>query len=275
METHLAAEEIVGVEVAEQQVRVGDRRQRAACAVAGRPWIGARAVGADPQQAKRVDPGDAAAAGADLDQVDRWRLEKQAAALLETAHAGHLELRRARRLAAGDQRDLGGRAAHIESQDVGRAEPLGKMRGDRDASSGPGLDQPDRELAREIEAQRAAAGAHHEEGAARASFLQGLRELGQIARHQRLDVGIGHGGGNAAVLADLRQHARGQRHREIGPLRLDSACRGLLVGRVGVGVQEAHGDRLDVLGLQRAQGVANLGLRRVVSGRSRRSARAR
>ena len=168
MEPHLAAEEIVGVEVAEQQVGVGDRRRRASCAVAGRPGLGARAVGADAQQAERIDPGDAAAAGADLDEVHRRRLEKQAAAFLEASHARHLELGGARRLAAGDQRDLGGRAAHVEGENVGRAEPLGEMRGDRDAGSGPGLDQPHRELAGEIEAQRAAAGAHHEEGAARA-----------------------------------------------------------------------------------------------------------
>ena len=102
------------------------------------------------------------------------RLEKQAAAFLEASHARHLELGGARRLAAGDQRDLGGRAAHVEGEDVGRAEPLGEMGGDRDAGSGPGLDQPDRELAGKVEAQRAAAGAHHEEGAARAPLLQGL-----------------------------------------------------------------------------------------------------
>ena len=71
VEPHLAAEEIVGVEVAEQQVGIGDRRRRAACPVAGRPGIGARAVGTDAQQAQRVDPGDAAAAGTDLDEVDR------------------------------------------------------------------------------------------------------------------------------------------------------------------------------------------------------------
>ena len=177
---------------------------------------------------------------------------------LETAHARHLELRRARRLAARDQRDLGGRAAHVEGQDVGRAETLGKVCGDRDASGGPGFDQPHRELAREIQAQRSAAGAHHEEGATRSAFLQGLGQLGQVARHQRLDIGVGHGGGNATVLADLGQDARGQRHREIGSLRQDGACRNLLVGRIGVGVQEAHGDRLDVIDLQRAQGITNL-----------------
>ena len=203
------------------------------------------------------------------------RLQQQAAAFLEASHARHLELRRARRLAAGDQRDLGGRAAHVEGEDVGLAEPLGEMGGDRHAGSGPGLDKAHRELAGEVEAQRAAAGAHHEEGAARAPLLQGLGELGQIARHQRLDVGVGHRGGDAAVLADLGQHARGQRHGEIRPLGLDGAGRGLFVGRVGIGVQEAHGDRLDVLRLQRAHGVANLGLVERCQDAARRSARAR
>ena len=158
------------------------------------------------------------------------------------------------------KRDLGGRATHVEGENVGFAEPLGEMGGDRHAGSGTGFDQADRELTGEVEAQCATAGAHHEEGAARAPLLQSFGELGQISRHQRLNVGVGHRGRDAAILADLRQHARGQRHGEIRPLGPDGLCRSLLVGRVGIGVQEAHGDGLHILRPQRAHGLANLGL---------------
>ena len=58
---------------------------------------------------------------------------------------------------------------------MGIAESSGEMCGDRHAGSRAGLDQADRELTGEVEAQRATAGAHHEEGAARAPFLQALR----------------------------------------------------------------------------------------------------
>ena len=51
VELHLAAEEALGGEPAEHQVGVGDRRPRAAEAVAGRAGIGAGALRPDAQRA--------------------------------------------------------------------------------------------------------------------------------------------------------------------------------------------------------------------------------
>ena len=94
-----AAEEIVGVEIAEQQVGVGDRRLRAAMAVAGRARDRAGAFRAD-LKACRVDAGDRAAAGADAGDVEAAQRDALAG---EAALGGQL------RLAAGDQRDVGAR----------------------------------------------------------------------------------------------------------------------------------------------------------------------
>ena len=73
VEADLAAEEVVGVEPAEHDVRVGDGRLGAAAPVADRAGVGARAPRADAQQPARVDPRDRAAARADLDEVDDRR----------------------------------------------------------------------------------------------------------------------------------------------------------------------------------------------------------
>src|SRR5207302_8634423 len=62
----------------QQNVRVGDSGMYSADAVAGRPWFRARALGADSQHAAAVEPGDAAASGADGMHIDCRRLDRQA-----------------------------------------------------------------------------------------------------------------------------------------------------------------------------------------------------
>src|SRR3984893_1169767 len=69
VERHGAAQEEMRVQVAEEEVRVGYRGLNAALAVAGRPRLGARAVGTHLGQAELVEARDAATTGADLDKV--------------------------------------------------------------------------------------------------------------------------------------------------------------------------------------------------------------
>ena len=78
VERDLAAEEVVRVDASGDHVRVGHRRLRAAPPVAGRPGLGAGAARSDLERAGRVDPGDRAAAGADLDDVDDRHLDRVA-----------------------------------------------------------------------------------------------------------------------------------------------------------------------------------------------------
>ena len=70
VEPQLAADEIAGVEIAEDEVRVGDRRL-APAPVAGGPRHGAGALGLDAEHAAGVDPGEGSPARADLRHVDR------------------------------------------------------------------------------------------------------------------------------------------------------------------------------------------------------------
>src|SRR5205807_8175952 len=115
---NLAAGEVRGVEVAEQEVRVGDRRLTATEAVGRRTRVRARAARADFQQTDLVDGGDRAAAGADLDQLDGGDADRQPAALHEALLARGFEGVGGERLAAVDERELGGGAAHVEREQV-------------------------------------------------------------------------------------------------------------------------------------------------------------
>ena len=85
VEGDLARRGSTRVEAAEDEVGVGDGRVGAAAAVAGRTRVGAGAVRTDAEHAAGVDPGDAAAAGADLDEVDRPGLDRVAAATVAAA----------------------------------------------------------------------------------------------------------------------------------------------------------------------------------------------
>ena len=86
-----AASEIVGVELAEHQVCVGDRRAIAAAIVAGRSGLRAGALRSGLDPSHRIDPGDRAAAGPDLDHLDDRDRDRHPRALAETVGARDLE----------------------------------------------------------------------------------------------------------------------------------------------------------------------------------------
>ena len=102
MKRNGAAGEALGIEAAQRGVGVGDGGFGAAVAVAGGAGRAACRIGADLQAAQRVEAGDRAAAGADLDQLDHGDAHRQAAALHEAVGARHFELARA--LQARDRR---------------------------------------------------------------------------------------------------------------------------------------------------------------------------
>src|SRR5258708_4422731 len=91
-------------------------------AVADRAGRGRRALGPDGDDAEiRARAG--AAAGADLDEVDRLDVHRQPAAR-RPVHAMQLEGRRRVRPAVLDQRELGRRAAHVERHEVAMTRQL-------------------------------------------------------------------------------------------------------------------------------------------------------
>ena len=110
-----AAGEVGGIDAAQHDVGIGHGGLRAAAAVARRAGLGAGAFRADIDARQRIDRGDRAAAGADLDHLDHRDAQRQAAALQEAVLPRHLEGARMLRLAVVDQADLGRRAAHVEA----------------------------------------------------------------------------------------------------------------------------------------------------------------
>src|SRR5579883_1683613 len=103
-----AAREVVGIDIAEHDRGVGHRRLLAAAVVAGRAGLGAGGLRPDPQPARAVDPGDAAAAGADGVDVDHRHPHDIGV---------DLALRADQRLAFAHQGDVAARAADVDGDD--------------------------------------------------------------------------------------------------------------------------------------------------------------
>src|SRR4030095_1317276 len=102
VEPHAPTQEEARVEVAQQEIGVGDGRPTSAGAVRGGPGVGARAVGPDLEQPHAIHARDGAAPGADLDQLHHRYADRQAGPLLEAIGARDLELPRELWLAAID-----------------------------------------------------------------------------------------------------------------------------------------------------------------------------
>ena len=100
------AREVIWLDLAEQDIAVGDR-ERTTAAIAGRAWIGARAFGAHLESAV-LELQDGAAARRDRVNVHHGRAHP---------HARDLRLEGALELAV-EVRDVGGRAAHVEANEL-------------------------------------------------------------------------------------------------------------------------------------------------------------
>ncbi len=249
VEVELAAEERFGAEPAEHEVRVGDRRLLAAAAVRGWSRLGAGADRADAQRAARVDPGDRAAAGADLGQLDDRRADRVARA---TRRAGarlrdrpDVVLLGDLRRPAADEPDLGRRAAHVERDRVGQPELAGEVAGRDDPGGGPRLDDEHRSLAGALEGQHAAAALHHQQLGLDPAAAQPFLDRAEVLLDDRLDPGVDHDGAGPVVLAELRDDVGRQRDRHVRALLAQDRPDPILVDGVGVGVQQADRDRLD------------------------------
>src|SRR5262249_59273003 len=91
IDAHLATREVRWVEIAEEEVGVGDGGLRAAEPVRGGSRVRSGAARADLEQPDLVHVRDAPAPRADLDQLDRRDADGQSAALDEAPLARRLE----------------------------------------------------------------------------------------------------------------------------------------------------------------------------------------
>src|SRR5215472_7658409 len=119
IDAHLPASEVRRIEIAEEEIRIGDGGLRAAQAIRGGPRVRSRTPRADLEQPDLVHVRDAPASRSDLDQLDRRDADGQATALDEAPLPCCLEAVGGERLAVVDQGELGGGAAHVEGEDAG------------------------------------------------------------------------------------------------------------------------------------------------------------
>ncbi len=108
IEMKFAADEEFRIEPTQRHIGIGHRRQAAAVGITGGAGIGAGALRPDFKQTAFIDPSDAAAARADLDEIQRRRRDQPFAGL-ETGHDA--------RLAVLDDASLGRRPTHVEGDD--------------------------------------------------------------------------------------------------------------------------------------------------------------
>ena len=234
VEGHAAAEEVVGVEVAERQVRIRHRRRRAAQAVARGSGRRTGAVGPDPDQAETVHPGDAAASRPDLEQVIHRHCGGEAAPRLEPVHAVHLVAAGPGGPAVLDDAELRGRSPHVERQQAADPCETAEIGRRLDPGGRSRLDELDRHPLRRLDRRGAAVRQHDEEPLAIAAPGETFRQPLQIALRHRLDIGVEHGGGRAFVFLGLGVHLVRQRNGGGRKLLAEDLRRTALMGSVAV-----------------------------------------
>ena len=220
------------------EVRVGDRRLLAALAVAHGTGHGAGALRADAERAELVDPRDRPAAGADRLDVDHRHHDGPATHVPDRTRDG---------VALVHDRGVGARAADVERDEI---EPLLTPPGQRGSRQRPRRPGP-------TSASRPGGGAHPPRPCAppfdcmiitlpvKPGVAERPLEPLQVARDDRLGGGVDDRGRRALELArhpaDLARDRDLQARSVLSEGELDA----LLVLGVRVGVEQAHGDRLD------------------------------
>ena len=252
---HLAAGEVTRGDSAHHHVGVGDGRLASAEVIARRTRLRPGAFRADREPAQFVDPGDGAAARADLHHVDDRDAQGNPAVLAEAIGPGYLESAARLGRATVEETDFRRGAAHVEGHRLVQAVGPGDRAGEYGPAGGTRFHQPDREAFRSLDRGQPSARQHQQERTAEPPFAQGGVESIEIALDQGPHIGVGAGGREAFELAELGRYVRGARDRPGGPALREVVPGKVLVGRVGVAVEKADGQRLGAGGIQeRKQG---------------------
>jgi len=205
VDLHCAAQEEVGIEIAQRQVGIGHRRVRTAAAVTGRSRLRAAALGADIQRAEIGFVRDRTAARADLDQLDGRDLHRQARAAQEALLARGFEAVGHERFAIVDQGELRRRATHVKGQHPFEAGIASEPGACQRTGSRTAFEQLHRHPLGLAHVRQAAVGQHQEQSARDALAAQRVLEPLEIDLGERADVGVGHRRRDAQVFADLRR----------------------------------------------------------------------
>ena len=198
-----------GVQVAEREVRIGDRRCVVALAVARRPRHRAGAAWTDPDRPRQVDRRDTAAAGADLGDVNDGDAQQVAATAHEAAahrdRGADLVLTRAKHLARLDDRRFGGRTAHVEGDHVGKSGGVRDLGGGDDARRGTGLDDRHRCPGSSDRWDETAVRLHDVQRRRHAALTEPRAQHPEVTGDERRHVGVDDGRAGALELLCRRR----------------------------------------------------------------------
>ena len=236
IEPHLPAEEVVFAKIAQHEVAVGDGGRLAAAPVACRSRYCARAVRPDLERTEPVDCRDGAAPGAHRVDVEH-RYGEIAAFDFSAA--------RQQRLAVLDQRDVAGSSTHVEGDDV--AKPLMRQ------ASAPAVTPPAGPDNTVVTARRAAAAKVAMPPFdcmtyfCRVAIPAPTRRRSSsrdIARKDRLQVGVDDRRAQSVIFADLRQHLRRQRDAAVRHFLEHDLAHARFMRGMKKREQQAHRDRI-------------------------------
>ena len=217
-------------------LRIRNRRLYAAARVSRRARISACAFRPDLQRARIVHPRDAAAAGADHMDVYHRRLHRV---------IGNQPARTEQRLAAIDQRHVGAGTADVERDEVFETGDTADFSSAHHTCSRPRQTGAHRVRAHCAHRHQAAVGMYGERLDGDAKIFDTLEKAFEIGFHARADRRIQQGRRPPLVLAEFRQHVARYADISIGQHAFHHAPRRLLVRRIAIGMQKAHGDRFD------------------------------
>ena len=219
---------------AQHEVRVGDRDLFAALVVANRPGVRPGALRADAQEAALVDPGDAAAAGADRGEVDERRGNRQPPLDLVVGVVGDLPV--------PHDADVTARAAHVERDEVFVPGQLAEEAATDHAAAQPRQHNVDGLVFGGLRCGPAAVRLHHRPGTRDAQVLQALPNATDVALQRRLDIGIRENRATALVLPPDRRHLVGERHGHVGEALGEILLDAPLMLGIQMREQQANGD---------------------------------
>src|SRR6185437_1164051 len=167
---------------------------------------GAGALGADVEAVGAVDPGDAAAAGADGLDVEHGQGQLVA-----------LEDRRvpAQRLPVVDDADVEGGATHVGQQEVVDADPTGQQLRAHDAGHRSGVDGADRGAPGLFPGDGPAGALGEEDLAGEAVGRRPGLDALDVPVHEGADVGVHHRGGGPLVLPHLGDQVGSAGHEDV------------------------------------------------------------
>ena len=146
-----------------------------------------------------------------------------------------------------DNAQLGGRATHVEREQVADAGQLAVVRAGQGATGGPRLQQTERKATGGLDGRNATRRQHQEQLAADVHLVQTPDQLGQVVLYERLDIDVDDRGRGPLVLTDLGHDFGRQRDAHARGNLADDCTHQLLVGRIRVAVHEADCNGFDAL----------------------------